>query len=708
MLIFSSSRNTPVIRQAEASECGLACIAMIANFHNLNVDMVALRRRYQTSLKGSSLKNIIDILEEIGFSTRPIRCELEELGNVRFPCIVHWNLNHFVVLTKISRGYRGVRYHINDPALGSRIITSSEFSSSFTGIIIDISKGEHFSPYKARTSLSIKQLWSKIDGLFPLLREVFALSLILQIANLAAPFFLQISVDRVIPSSDSKLLLMLTLGFSGVAIIYTLTNWLRSITIIRLSSSISYQLTINLARHLLRLPLPWFERRHVGDIISRFSSTRNVSEVISNGLVAAVLDGLMAIATLFMIVLFAPTIALIALLAMVLIFISRLGFFAAMRHANVSLIMANAAENSTFIETIRGICTIKSFGEESNRHRLWQDKKTNSANSEIKTGHINANFSAIEKIITSAEAIIFVYVSVTFALYGKISVGAIFALQSYRQQFLEASSRFIQQIMNYRLLDMHLARIADIALSEPERLASPSQMGGIKEDRYPRRIEMRNVWFRYAPSEPDILRDINIVIEPGEMIALIGPSGGGKTTLLKIMLGLIHPTYGEVLIDGQPMSSFGIERWRKEIGCIFQDDMLFAGSIADNICLFDHHPDNELMENVSSAANIAAEIKAFPMQYHTLVGDMGSVLSGGQKQRVILARALYRRPSALFLDEATSHLDPKSEAAVVESLGNMSCTRIAIAHRPQTLKKCDHIYVIENGRCVPLPQDPQS
>ncbi len=697
-----------MILQAEASECGLACLAMVAGYHQLEVDLVTLRQRFQMSLKGATLKHLLAIAEELGFSGRPLRVDLADMGHLALPAILHWDLNHFVVLTRVSRGPRGVRYHIHDPASGARSIGEAEFASRFTGIALELVKSDQFRPQADRAKLKINQLWSRIDGFWPAFRQIFVLSLVLQLVALVTPFFLQVSIDTVLPTFDLDLLLVLALGFGGVALVSMITNWVRSLALLRLSTALSYQITVNLFRHLLRLPLPWFERRHVGDVISRFGSTKAVMDLLSQGLITSLIDGIMAITTLILMFVYSAVLGSLALAAMVLTVALRLGFFTALKQANVSVITANARENSAFIESIRGIATIKAFGEESNRQRLWQQRKAEAVNAEIKTGRLNAVFNAGEQIVMSVERVLFVYIAIRFAMNGGLSVGMIFALQAYRQQFLDATSRLVQQGISYRLLDMHLSRIADIALSPAEPLTSIAHAPTVAASRGPdpARIELRNVRFRYAPNEPEILQGISLEIAANEMIGFVGPSGGGKTTLMKIMMGLLQPTYGEVLVDGQPLISYGLARWRRELGSVAQDDALFAGSLADNISLFDPEPDNDRLEIAARAAAIAEDIDRMPMRYHTPVGDMGSVLSGGQKQRVMLARALYRQPRAMFLDEATAHLDPHSEMRVAAVLKSFNCTRVVVAHRPQTLLGTDRVFIVAEGRLTELP--PQS
>lgn len=705
-LNLAGVRTTPLIRQAEASECGLACLAMVAGYHRLETDLVTLRRRFQISLKGATLGQLMKIAEELGFSGRPLRAEIAELAHVDLPVILHWDLNHFVVLTRISRGIKDRRFHIHDPATGAKAYSEAEFARHFTGVVLELVKSENFRPQVDRSKLRVNQLWSRIEGFWPTLRHVLLLSAMLQITALVAPFFLQISIDKVLPSADVDLLLVLALGFGGVALVSMLTTWVRALVLVRLGTALSYQVTVNLFRHLLRLPLPWFERRHVGDIISRFGSTKTVMDLLSQGLIAAFIDGAMAIVTLVLVFIYSPALGFLATSAMALAAALRFGFFASLKHANVSMISANARENSIFIESIRGAATIKAFGEEANRQRLWQQRKADAVNAEIKTGRLNAGFNAGEQFVMASERVLFVYIAIRYTMSGALSVGMIFALQAYRQQFLDATSRLIQQGVNYRLLDMHLTRIADIALSPAERSTSIGSALALTDSHAAARIELRNLRFRYAPNEPEVLRGIDLVIEPGETVAFVGPSGGGKTTLMKIAMGLLTPTYGEVLIDDQPLASYGTARWRKQIGSVGQDDTLFAGSLADNISMFDPEPDAGRTEAAARAANVHAEIERMPMRYHTPVGDMGSVLSGGQKQRVMLARALYRQPSALFLDEATSHLDMESERVVGEAVHALSCTRLLIAHRPQTIERANRIFVVNEGRIQELPKRP--
>lgn len=699
-LDLAGARRTPYIQQNEASECALACLAMVASFHGHQTDLSALRARHSLSLKGATLKQVIKIAEDIGFNARPLRGEIDDLAHLALPAILHWDLNHFVVLTRIERGLRAPRYRVHDPARGALLLTRDELSRHFTGVALELLKSESFKPKVERTTLRITQLWSSMSGFWQTIRQVVFLSLVLQIAALAAPFYLQVAIDTVFPAFDRDLLLMLALGFGGLAVINLMAGWLRSLVLVTLNSSLSYQVTVNLFRHLSRLPLPWFEKRHVGDVISRFGSTRPITQLLSQGMIAAFIDGLMALLTLALMFVYSAVLAGVALAALLLYTGLRLAFLQALRLRNVDAITTAARENSAFIESVRGIAAIKAFGQEGNRQRLWQRTKADAVNAEIKLGRLSAGFDAAGQFIIAVERVLFVYLAIGFALEAKLTIGMLFAFQAYKQQFLDAGMRLVEQAINFKILQVHLGRISDIALSKTE---DDGRALSTDAPDFTKGIELKDVRFRYGAGEPEVLKGVSLRVEPGEMIALVGPSGGGKTTLMKIMMGLFEPSYGQVLVGGRPATSFARRTFRARVGSVAQDDALYAGSLADNIAFFDPELDRARVEEVARLATIHGDIVAMPLGYDTLVGDMGSVLSGGQKQRVLLARALYGRPDILFMDEGTAHLDPASEALVMAAIKALPITRIISAHRPLAIAGADRVMVVAEGHARQAP-----
>lgn len=610
------------------------------------------------------------------------------------PAILHWNLNHFVVLIAITGGVRGRRYHIHDPARGALVLSEADISRSWTGVALDLLRSESFEPKIEQRQLSITQLWSKMSGFWTTIRQVVLLLLVMQLVVLPTPFFLQISIDTVFPAFDSDLLLMLALGFGGLTVINLMASWLRSLILVTLSNSLAYQVIVNLFRHLMRLPLDFFEKRHVGDIISRFGSTQPISQLISQGMIAAFIDGLMATLTLSLMFVYSPVLGGVACATLGLYVGLRLAFLQAIKLRNLDVITTMARENSNFIESVRGIAAIKAFGQEGSRQRLWQKSKVDAVNAQVKLGRLTAAFDALGQFVIGAERVLFVYLAVGLAFDSILTVGMIFAFQAYKQQFLDAGTRLTEQAINYQIVKVHLTRIADIALS-------PTEEGEAKQSNeepdFAKPLVLDRVFYRYGNNEPMVLNGVSLTIAPGEFIAITGPSGGGKTTLMKILMGLFDPTSGAIRLGDRLISSYRKGNYRRSIGSVAQGDMLYAGSLAENIAFFDPEIDMARVREVARMAQIDCEIEKMPMGFETLVGDMGSVLSGGQLQRVLLARALYPEPKVLILDEGTANLDAENEEKILAVLNSLQITRIAVAHRPATLRAAQRLISIQDG-----------
>lgn len=703
LLHFGPKKPVHLVRQAEASECGLACITMIANYYGFQLDISSLRRIVGASQRGSTLRDLSGIALRLGFSSRSLRGEIEDLAEVSLPAILHWNLNHFVVLTKIRSTSHGLKFDIKDPAEGERTLSKKDFSECFTGVILEIVPSHNFQKQEKTHNLKINQLWSKSSGIFSSFGNILIFSLLVQCTVLIAPMFLQVAVDSVLPTSDKMLLRALSIGFAGLIVFGSLSGWLRATAINRFANITSFQINYNVFRHALYLPLTWFERRHVGDIISRFNSIQPVTNFISHGVVSGLIDLLMALITLLFMIMYSPALAGIAFFCWTVFATIKAFSTLALKNANANTISANARENTFFIETMRGMSTIKSFSGEQIRLKRWEKLKSDAVNAQIKLTKVSNKYDVISGFIGGIEKILFVYASVYLAIDGKISIGVIFAMQAYKTYFMDSSSRLVGSIVEFRFLDVHLGRLSDIALSMPER----SNVHNKKHQVLKGAIELKNVWFKHAESDSLILKDVNLKINAGDMVTFVGPSGAGKTTILKIMMGLLQPSSGVVEIDGIPINKLGPSEWRRHIGCLMQDDQLFAGSLLDNIAFFESEVDYDRINHCCKLANIEEDIASMPLGIDTLVGDMGSALSGGQKQRIMLARALYRRPVALFIDEGTANLDPANEAAVLQSLQSLSSTKILSAHRPQAIDAAARVLLVVDGNVKELTRKKQ-
>jgi ATP-binding cassette, subfamily B, bacterial CvaB/MchF/RaxB len=691
-LSFTGRGRLPLVRQTEAAECGLACLAMVASYHGHRVDLNTLRRRYPVSLNGVTLRALIQVASQLHLLGRPLRLEPGHLRQLRLPAILHWDMSHFVVLKSVSRS--GITIH--DPASGEKSLSHAEASKHLTGVALELSPTESFVREDERAKLPLSVFWTHLTGSGHALVQIFVLSVVLQLLLLASPFYMQITIDEVIARGDVDLLVVLALGFALLTVIRAATSAIRGLVLLVVQNVVQFQLGARLFHHLIRLPTSYFEKRHVGDILSRFTSLQPIRTLLAENMIAAVLDGIMALLTLAMIFVYSIQLALVVLTALVLYAFLRLALYRVLWLRTEQTIQATAQENSTFVETVRAIQSLKLFNRESEREGQWLNRYADVANANVRLGRVKLAFTTMNDLIFGLEMIITVYLAARFALSNALTVGMIFAFMSYRQHFTEKAVQLVEKGLEFRILGLHLERLSDIALS-------PLETGHDRPLAYTRpiegRIELRRVSFRYSEADPFVLEDINLDIEPGEFIAIMGPSGGGKTTLMKIMLGLLEPTSGEVLIDGVALPTLGARPYREQVAAVMQEDQLLSGSIADNICFFDPEFDEERMIRSARLAGIHDEIMMMPMTYNSLVGDMGSSLSGGQKQRVLLARALYREPRILFLDEGTAHLDLDNERHINESLHQLGMTRISVAHRPGISAGANRVIVIAKTVC---------
>ncbi|MBF9196672.1 peptidase domain-containing ABC transporter [Microvirga sp. BT290] len=680
--------------QSEAAECGLACLAMIASYHGREVDLNALRRLFSISLKGVTLKDVLVMGQRLGMSGRGLRLEPEQLRQVKLPCILHWDMNHFVVLKEV--GARKVTIH--DPAMGVRSLSFDELGHRFTGIALELTPTQGFERKKETSRLNLSALWGRMRGVKRALAQALVLSAVLQLMVLAAPFYMQLAVDEAVMKSDQGLLTALALGFGLLMLIHIGADWLRSHVLLFLSGALNFQMGANLFHHLVRLPLGWFEKRHIGDLVSRFRSAEPIQRLISEGLVAALVDGVMATLTLVMILIYSPKLSGIVFAALALYAILRFALYRALRQRQEEIIEAAAKEQTTFIETARAIQSIKIFGRESDREALWQNRYADEISRGIRHGRFTIGLKTANDLIYGIENVLVVWLGAKAIMANDMTIGMLYAFMAYKEQFLSKATNLIETGIQYRMLDLHLDRLSDIALAERE---DDRHGDGLVSREVRGAVELSSVSFRYADTEPEVLSGADLKVEAGEFVAVTGPSGGGKTTLVKIMLGLFKPMEGSVLIDGTPLEHFGAQAFRSQIGVVMQDDQLLSGSIAENICFFDSTLDLDWMRACAQVAGIDDEIMAMPMNYNTLIGDMGTTLSGGQRQRVLLARALYRRPRILFMDEGTSHLDLDKEREVNRAMAELRITRIVIAHRPETIRAADRIVVLREGRVSP-------
>ena len=683
-------RRLPVILQTEAAECGLACLAMVAAHHGLYSDLPTLRQRFSVSLKGTTLADLVRLGGQLQLNARALRAEMEHLPELAMPCVLHWDLNHFVVLKEVSRGVAV----IHDPARGVRRLPLAEVSKHFTGVVLELTPQADFRPHTARQSVTLRQLLGRVTGLRRSLVQIFTLALALEAFMLLAPFFMQWVVDSVLVGLDRDLLVTLGLGFGLLVLITVVTGAIRSWAVLHLSTTLNLQWLANVFAHLMRLPVSWFEKRHTGDVMSRFGAVQKIQQTLTTSFIEAMLDGVLVVVTLAMMFVYSGTLTAIALASVVLYAGLRWLLFRPLREATEESIIFEAKRASHFMESLRGVQSIKLFNRQEDRQARFMNLVVDAMNANIATRKLDLTFSVGHKLVFGLERIAMVWVGALLVMDHRFSVGMLFAFIAYKEQFAQRVSALIDKVVDVKMLKLEGERLADIVLTEPEQ--QPEYAARTQE--LPASLELRNIHFAYAETEADVVRGLSLSIEPGESVAIVGPSGCGKTTLLKLMLGVHAPQSGEIRVGGQPLGKVGLRAWRDMIGTVMQDDQLFAGSITDNISFFDPTADLAWVAECARIAAVQSDIEAMPMGFNTLIGDMGGSLSGGQRQRILLARALYKRPKILFLDEATSALDIDREREVNQAIKQLALTRVIVAHRPETIASASRVIVMNDGR----------
>ncbi|NGM51800.1 peptidase domain-containing ABC transporter [Caulobacter sp. 602-2] len=681
------------LQQTEAAECGLSCLAAVSQIFGDETDLATLRKRFPMSSRGMSFKDIIDLAGSMNMSARPLRCDPHELVDVKCPAILHWGLSHFVVLISVKRDSA----KIFDPRRGHVKVSLKDLDKKFTGAALELSPTPAFQRRRERSPLNMWSVVRWAPGLGSGLGQVVVLSLVLQAYILVSPFYMQFVVDDAVLKGDFDLLTGLAIGFGVFAIFNVGAETLRGFATQKLSALMNWDMTQRLFHHLIRLPLPWFQRRRLADALMRFQALDPIRNLIAGGLIAVMLDGVLSVATAVMMFVFAPVLAGVTVACLLLYLVVRLISIPLTMNYAAKALTSSIAENGKRIETLRAIQTIKVMGAEPERQADWSNRMADSIRASQLSAFANVGINGVQRLIRGLASIAVIYLAARMIMTDQMSIGVLYAFMAYHTQFLDRGANLIEQGVAWKMLDLYTFRLADIVLTPTEADIEKST-SGLPEMKG--KVSLEGVGFTYAPHEPAVLRNLTFTIEPGEFVAVVGPSGSGKSTLMKVLCGLYPATYGQVCIDDMPLSAWGPRGVRRNIGVVLQDDELLSGSIADNVTFFDEVVDIDRVNECLRLAGLEEDVNRMPMRTETFVGDMGSSLSGGQKQRVLLARALYRQPSILILDEATSHLDVARERLVNTSLSNLKITRLVVAHRPETIAAADRVIMIQDGTAI--------
>lgn len=694
------AKRVPVILQMSAADCGAACLAMVAGYGGGRISVGTCQRVMGGGQNGVTALMIVQAARELGLTTQAYRYTTEGLATAVLPAIVHWQGVHFVVLEKWGND----KATIIDPALGRRTLSHAEFAAGYSGVALTFAPAADFAEKTAvHTADAHPATWRRyaqralnVAGSRALLGQLLGASLLLQLAGLILPLTIWLVVERILPATGDPPLFLLGMGIVLALLGQTAVIYLRNVLVIRLQQKLDSHLMPDFLAHLLNLPYDFFQQRTSGDLISRLEGNAVVRQMISSGALGGLLDG--GLALLYLIILYAqaPLFGLVVTGMAAAQFLI-LAYTGRQVHEYSQIALATrAAEDGFAVQVLRGIESVKAAGTESWLFAQWHTRFTATLQADLRRDRYVAGINSLLQLLTNAAPLLLLWIGVGLVNEGQLTVGqmlALVVLASSSLVPLGSLAHYInqgQQIWAYleRLADVWETAVEETAVDEANQAPLILQGG----------IQVANLTFSYAQDGAFGLSDVSFTVAPGEKVAVVGPTGAGKSTLVRLLLGLYRPQAGSITFDGHTIEELGVSRLRRAIGVVLQDSFIISGSIRENIAL--NQPDMPLSQ-VEAAARQAAlheEIVHLPMGYETRVGEGGSGLSGGQRQRLALARALATRPSLLILDEATSHLDGVSAGKIAAALDRLPITRLIITHRLDNVRDADRILTLAGGR----------
>jgi ATP-binding cassette subfamily B protein RaxB len=678
----------PLYLQMESAECGLACLAMVAAHYGGTQGLEELRAKFDVSVRGTSLQDLANMADQINLNARCVELAADEIAQLRMPAVLHWEGNHWVVVKKTSA--KGLQ--LSDPALGERWVGWAEARSKFSGFAADFVPRARLERTPPQPRLQFATLLRSFPGLGAAVLQLMAVSVVLEMIALLTPYYTQIVMDHVLVTGDKDLLTIVALATVFLLVFQTVFTALRGWAGVVLSQNVGYQLYAHVIRHMFRLPVTFFVRRQVGDLVSRFDSLGQLAHSLTRTSIEITLDALISIGTVAMMFLYSPSLAWLAIGTFTLMLVVKVVVFASSQRVVAERTFLDAKRQSHLIESLRGIHAIKMAQGEVLRSQQWTTQTRRVMDKDAATERITLASTLVQTVTMGGAHIVVIYFAAQMILANQLSVGMLFAFMAYQANFAGRASAFADRIMWLRTMKVHFGRVGDIVFAPTEPVA-PLHHKSMQPAASS--VDAVNLGYRYSASDPLVFRGVSFAVQPAEMVALVGPSGCGKTTLLSVLGGIYVPNEGTLAYDRESVTSANATSLRKRVAFVFQNDELFEGSLEDNIAFFEPQPDRERIKRCAELAAIAADIEAYPQGYKTRLAEQGAGLSGGQRQRMLIARALYRQPSLLVLDEATSHLDVATEKLVLHKLKSLGITVIMSAHRPDAIAMADRIYSVD-------------
>lgn len=699
--ILAGRRRVRSLVQSETNECGLTCLAMVANYHRHDIGLSYLRALFPLSRTGMTLGDIVELADGLGLDAGGYALSnVSELANVSLPAILHWNGNHFVVLESIKAG----RYRVHDPEFGLRIYDQADMERMFSGIVLEFAPRMDLKQFKAERKLTLIEVVRATRGLGSTIWQIALVSAAIALLGLATPVLLQVSLDVVIPQVDLDLLQVLAIGLALMMTFEALGRWLRDFVTLRASTLLQLQFTRNVVGHAFRLPLTYFELRHPGDFVARVDSIDHVKTYLVGGLVTAFADSLTSILLIGMMFYYSPPMAFATLLTLAAVLAMRFLTFPKLNQATAGSLEARSEERGRLLDGLRRVDSLKAHNGTELFALRWFESFTRFANLDFRARKAGIDAELLMHVVIALSTVTTLYMGITGVIANALTIGTLYAFFALRTDFFERVNLLTHSLMQLSALKVHLQRLDDVIGQDPEP--------GIEESKFQRQlrkeVRLEDVTVQFGRGDEPILTgaSLTIDIERAETIAIIGTSGSGKSSLMKILASLHEPAHGRVVVDGAPLDQFGRRAFRDNLGVVFADDGLFSGTVADNLSLFDPSVSRAEMEAALVRVGLAEEIERLPQGFATQISEENGLLSTGQRRRLVLARALCRRPRLLLLDEVTANLDPETEAALVESLRSVRAAKVFVTHSERLLDQVDRVLRIEDRRLFEVTAPP--
>jgi NHLM bacteriocin system ABC transporter peptidase/ATP-binding protein len=680
----------------EGVECGAASLAMILAYFGRIAPLEELRVQCGVSRDGSKANNVLKAARKYGLEAKGFKYELDQLFAVEFPCILFWNANHFLVL----EGFKGGKAYLNDPAQGPRVITMEELDAGFSGVVLTFQKGPEFQPGGDKPSM-FHALRRRLVGSEAALLFVLICGLFLVVPGLVIPTFSRVFVDEYLGNGRDSIIRPLMLGMVLTALLNMALTGLQQHALLRLETKLALKTSARFFTHVLRLPINYFAQRFAGEIGSRVGINDKVATMIGGKLATTVIDSILVVFYGVLMFLYDGMLTSVVIV-LALVNIAAMKMVQRVRTDASRRLQADKGKLvGTAMYGLRMIETLKATGSEPEFFGRWSGYQAKSLRAEQELQLLSEMINVVPSLVNTLINATVLLLGGLRVMDGALTVGMLVAYQSLSGNFTRPLTSLVNFGGSLQELEADMNRLDDVLRYPQDKTYDREDVG--KDDRRLKltgKVELRNVTFGYSPLEKPLIEDFNLVIEPGQRVALVGASGSGKSTVAKVVSGLYEPWKGEVLFDGVARPGIARRLLTNSLGMVDQDIFMFDGTIQENVTMWDGTIPLTAVSTACRDAAIDEVIETREGAYAAQVTEGGSNFSGGQRQRLEIARALVGSPTVLILDEATSALDPATEVVIDDSTRRRGCTTIIIAHRLSTIRDSDEIIVLERGKIV--------